>query len=97
MVNGHDVCHGGFIFCVADSAFAFACNCYDEVTVAASASIDYLAAARLGDELVATAREVQRGRRIGVYEVEIRNQDEQLIALFRGRSSGLGKPILAQK
>ena len=97
MVNGHDVCHGGFIFSVADSAFAFACNCYDEVTVAASASIDYIAPARLGDELLATAREIHRGRRIGVYEVEVRNQDERLIALFRGRSTGLGRPILGRK
>ena len=97
MVNGHDVCHGGFIFSVADSAFAFACNCYDEVTVAASASIDYIARARLGDELLATAREIHRGRRIGVYEVEVRNQDERLIALFRGRSTGLGRPILGRK
>ena len=67
MVNGHDVCHGGFIFMVADSAFAFACNCYDDVTVASGADVNFLYSAKLGDELVATARETNRGRRTGVY------------------------------
>ena len=94
MVNGHDVCHGGYIFTLADSAFAFACNCYDEVTVAAGASIDFLAAARLGDKLSAIAREAHRGLRLGTYDVEVRNQDDRLIALFRGRSTGLGTRIL---
>ena len=94
MVNGHDVCHGGFIFMVADSAFAFACNCYDDVTVASGADVNFLYSAKLGDELVATARETNRGRRAGVYDVEVRNQDERLIAVFRGRSMALGRPIL---
>lgn len=97
MVNGWGVCHGGYIFSLADSAFAYACNCYDEVTVAAGASIDYIAAAHLGDELVAVAREAHRGRRIGVYEVEVRGKDGRLIALFHGRSANLGKPILDAK
>ena len=97
MVNGHDVCHGGYIFLLADSAFAFACNCYDEVTVAAGASVDFIAPARLGDELIAIAREAHRGRRSGVYEVEVRTRDERLIALFHGRSVNLGKPILGTK
>jgi len=96
MVNGHDVCHGGFIFMVADSAFAFACNCYDEVTVASGADVNFLYPARLGDELIARARETQRGRRAGVYDVEVRNQEERLIAVFRGRSMALGRPILGE-
>lgn len=95
MVNGHDVCHGGYIFMVADSAFAFACNCYDNVTVASGADVNYLYSAKLGDELIASARETQRGRRAGVYDVDVRNQDGRLIAVFRGRSMALGRPILA--
>lgn len=94
MVNGHDVCHGGFIFMVADSAFAFACNAYDDVTVAAGADIDFLYSAMLGDSLVATARETKRGKRSGIYDVEVRNQEDRLIAVFRGRSAALGRPIL---
>ena len=94
MVNGHDVCHGGFIFMVADSAFAFACNAYNDVTLASGADISYVYRATLGDELVATAKERQRGRRSGVYDVEVRNQDDRLVALFRGRSAALGKPLL---
>ena len=94
MVNGHEVCHGGFIFMVADSAFAFACNAYDDVTVAAGADIDFLYSAMLGDALVATARETKRGKRSGIYDVEVRNQENRLIAVLRGRSAALGRPIL---
>ncbi len=96
MVNGHDICHGGYIFMVADSAFAFACNSYDDVTVAAGADINFLCAAVLGDELKAVARETQRGRRAGVYDVDVRNQDNRLVAVFRGRSMALGRPILGE-
>lgn len=97
MVNGHNVCHGGFIFSVADSAFAFACNCYNDVTVASGADINYLYPAKLDDELVATASETHRGRRSGVYDVEVRNQDDRLIAVFSGRSVALGRPLLPEK
>ena len=97
MVNGHNVCHGGFIFSVADSAFAFACNCYNDVTVASGADINYLYPAKLDDELVATASETHRGRRSGVYDVEVRNQDNRLIAVFSGRSVALGRPLLPEK
>jgi acyl-CoA thioesterase len=97
MVNGHNVCHGGFVFSVADSAFAFACNCYDDVTVASGADINYLYPAKLDDVLVATARETHRGRRSGVYDVEVRNQDDRLIAVFSGRSVALGRPLLPGK
>ena len=86
MVNGHSICHGGFVFTLADSAFAFACNSYDDSTVAAAASIDFLAAAREDDELQATARELWRTGRNGLYEVTVSNQRNERIALFRGRS-----------
>ena len=95
MINGHRICHGGFIFSIADSAFAFACNAYNDLTVAAGADINYLYSAKLGDDLVAVARETHRGRRSGVYDVEVRNQDDRLIAVFRGRSVALGRPLLS--
>lgn len=90
MVNGHGVCHGGFVFMLADSAFAFACNSQGEATVAATASIDFLEAARERDTLTATARELWRGGRSGIYEVTITNQAGATIALFRGRSHRIG-------
>jgi acyl-CoA thioesterase len=86
MVNGHGVCHGGIVFALGDSAFAFACNSYDESTVAAAATIDFLAAAREGDELTAEASELWRARRNGLYEIVVSNQRGERIALFRGRS-----------
>lgn len=86
MVNGHQLCHGGLIFTLADSAFAFACNTYNVITVAAGAAVDFLAPARLDDELTATAEERSRGKRTGVYDVTVRNQKNECVALFRGRS-----------
>lgn len=86
MVQGHGNCHGGFLFALADSAFAFACNSYDEATVAAGCSIDYLGPGQLGDVLTATAEELSRRGRTGIYDVTIRNQHGNTIALFRGRS-----------
>jgi acyl-CoA thioesterase len=95
MVNGHDICHGGLIATLADSAFAFACNAYNEVTVASGFDVNLLAAAKRGDELTATCREVRRAGRTGVYDVDVRNQRGEPIAAFRGRSYTLkGKPIL---
>ena len=90
MTNGHAICHGGMIFALADSAFAFACNSQGEASVAASGSIDFLAAAREGDELTASARELWRGGRSGIYEVTVTNQAGATIALFRGRSHRIG-------
>jgi acyl-CoA thioesterase len=87
MVNGHRVCHGGMVFTLADSAFAFACNSYNDNTVAAAASIDFLTPSREGDELTANASEVWRSRRNGIYEVTVTNQEGARIALFRGRSA----------
>src|SRR5690606_73604 len=86
MVNGHELCHGGLIFALADSAFAFACNTYGATTVAAGAPIDFLRPGRLGDELVAEARELTRSKRTGVYDVLVTNQSGERVALFRGRS-----------
>jgi acyl-CoA thioesterase len=86
MLNGHDICHGGFIFTLADSAFAFACNSYNLVTVASGCSIDFLAPAREGDLLTAHARERNASGRTGVYDIEVTNQHGEKIALFRGKS-----------
>jgi acyl-CoA thioesterase len=86
MVNGHAICHGGYIFLLADSAFAFACNSHNRNTVAQGCSIDYVAPAHVGDVLRATGIERSRSGRTGVYDIEVRNQDGKAIALFRGKS-----------
>lgn len=90
MLNGHSSCHGGLIFSLADSAFAFACNSHGGTVVAAAAAIDFLAPARGGDELTAVAVERWRSKRNGVYEVTVANQNGDTIALFRGRSHVVG-------
>jgi acyl-CoA thioesterase len=86
MVNGHGICHGGLIFALADSAFAFACNSHGHNAVAAGAAIEFLAPGRLGDLLTASATEHWRTGRSGIYEIEVRNDRDEAIALFRGRS-----------
>lgn len=91
MLNGHDICHGGCIFALADSAFAFACNSGHPTTVAAAASIEYLRPARLGDELVAVAQERSRSRRSGLYDVTVQTAAGEVVALFRGRSHELDR------
>jgi acyl-CoA thioesterase len=95
MLNGHAMCHGGFISTLADSAFAFACNSYDELTVASGFSIDFLAPARKNDVLTARCVEVSKAGRTGVYDTEVVNQRDERIAIFRGRSYTLkGKPAV---
>ena len=94
MVNGHELCHGGLLFTLADSAFAFACNSYNESTVAAAGAIDFLQGARLGDELTAEARELWRSRRNGLYDIVICNQHGERVALFRGRSYRIEGQVL---
>lgn len=94
MINGFDVCHGGLIFTLADTAFAFACNAYDRVTFAASAGIEFVRPARLGDKLSATAREEYRGSRTGYYAVEIQNDLGETVALFRGRAQSRDQPVI---
>lgn len=86
MVNGHGICHGGLIFTLADSAFAFACNSHGHNTVAAGAAIEFLAPGREGDLLTAAASERWRVGKSGIYEIEVRNQRGEAVALFRGRS-----------
>jgi acyl-CoA thioesterase len=93
MLNGHRTCHGGLIFALADSAFAFACNSHGTVTVAAGCSIEFLAPAREDDELVAVAEERSREGRHGVYDVDVRLSDGSVVATFRGRSTSLGKDV----
>jgi acyl-CoA thioesterase len=97
MVNGHGVCHGGMVFALADSAFAFACNSYNESTVAAAATIDFLAGAREGDELTAEAGELWRTRRNGIYEISVSNQRGERIALFRGRSYRIDGQVVSEE
>jgi acyl-CoA thioesterase len=86
MLNGHQICHGGFIFALADSAFAYACNSHNHNTVAAGCSIEYLAPARLGDVLGAQAFEQALAGKSGVYDIKVCNQEGRAIALFRGKS-----------
>lgn len=86
MTNGHAICHGGIIFTLADTAFAYACNNTNRNTVASGCNIDFLAPAYEGDILTATAHERSYSGRTGVYDVEVVNQDDTLIALFRGKS-----------
>ncbi|MBQ0762474.1 hydroxyphenylacetyl-CoA thioesterase PaaI [Marinobacter psychrophilus] len=86
MIQGHGSCHGGYLFTLADSAFAFACNSYNKATVASGCSIDYMLAAREGDLLTASAAEQSRGNRTGVYDITITNQNGHVVALFRGKS-----------
>ena len=88
MSNGHGICHGGYVFLLADTAFAFACNTHGAMTVAAGADVDFLAPVAVGDRLVARAEQlVQRGR-AGIYDVVVRRDDE-VVATFRGRSRAL--------
>ena len=84
MANGHGMCHGGFVFTLADSAFAFACNSREHRMVAAQGAISFLAPAQVGDVLTAQAREVHLRGRGGLYDVSVRNQKGELIAEFRG-------------
>ena len=93
MLNGHASCHGGYLFTLGDSAFAFACNSFNQVAVAASAAIEYLAPAHLDDELIAEAGMQSQGRRSGLYDVVITNQRGERVALFRGRSHRLGRTL----
>jgi len=97
MLNGHAICQGGFISALADSAFAYACNSYNELTVASGFAIDFLAPARKDDVLTARCIEVSRAGRTGVYDTDVLNQREERIAIFRGRSYTVkGKPAVTE-
>lgn len=86
MVQGHGACHGGYLFTLADSAFAFSCNTYDKATVGSSCNIEYVSPAKEGDLLTATAVELSRGNRTGIYDITITNQAGQVVVYFRGKS-----------
>jgi len=90
MLNGHEICHGGFITTLADSAFAFACNSRNELTVASGLTVDFLAPVKRGDLLTADAVEVARTGRTGVYDIVVTNRAGARVALVRGRSARLG-------
>ena len=92
MLNGHGLCHGGFIFAFADSAFAFACNSYGQPMVAAGATIEFLAPTPAAERLTAIAAEVARTARNGIYDVRVTKSSGETVALFRGRSSRLRAP-----
>ena len=97
MLNGHQTCHGGLIAALADSAFAFACNSYNEMTVASGFAIDFIAPARPGDLLTATCTEVAKAGRSGVYDTLVTDQHGRRVAVFRGRSHTFkGKPAVGE-
>ena len=95
MVNGHQICHGGLIFTLADTAFAYACNSYNQNTVASACHIDFLAPSREGDVLEAVAIERSSAGRTGVYDVEVRVVDGHAVALFRGKSHRIKGEVIA--
>ena len=95
MVNGHQICHGGLIFTLADTAFAYACNSYNQNTVASACHIDFLAPGREGDVLEAVAIERSSAGRTGVYDVEVRVVDGHAVALYRGKSHRIKGEVIA--
>jgi len=97
LLNGHDVCHGGFICTLADSAFAYACNAYNELTLASGFTMDLLLPGRVGDVLTAHCVERSKAGRTGVYACEVTNQRGERVAIFRGRSYTLkGKAAVTE-
>src|SRR5260221_1828245 len=96
MANSHSICHGGAIFTLADSAFAFACNSYNRSTVASGCSIDFVTPARIGDELIAEATERALPRRLGLYDLAVTDQSGHPIAFFPGRSYRVTGQTVAQ-
>ena len=95
-LNGHQICHGGFIFTLADSTFAFACNSRNQNTVASGCSIEFLKPAHMGDVLTCTGVEQILSGRHGVYDMQVRNQRGETIALFRGKSAQIKGHIIEE-
>jgi acyl-CoA thioesterase len=95
MLNGHQMCHGGMLFTLADSAFAYACNSYNKNTVASACHIDFVAPAKAGDVLEAEAVERSLSGRTGVYDVTLRQRDGKIVALFRGKSYRIDGEVIA--
>jgi acyl-CoA thioesterase len=96
MLNGHDICHGGLIFTLADSTFAFACNSHNKVTVAAGCSIEFLKPGRLGDVLTCEGVERVLQGRHGVYDMKVTNQHGEVIAMFRGKSAHVQGTVIPE-
>jgi acyl-CoA thioesterase len=94
MLNGHDICHGGLIFTLADSTFAFACNSHNKVTVAAGCSIEFLKPGHLGDVLTCEGVEQALQGRHGVYDMKVSNQRGETVAMFRGKSTSITGTVL---
>ena len=95
MLNGFGICQGGIIATLADMAFAYACNSYNELTVASGFDVDLLGPGKPGDRLTASGRVVSQGSRMGVYDIEVTNQSGERIAVFRGRSYRMkGKQVV---
>jgi len=95
-LNGHQICHGGFIFTLADSTFAFACNSYNKVAVAAGCSIEFLKSARLGDVLTCEGVEQTLSGRHGIYDMCVTNQHGETIAMFRGKSAQIQGTVIPE-
>ena len=93
-LNGHQICHGGFIFTLADSTFAFACNSYNKVAVAAGCSIEFLKPAKLGDVLTCEGIEQTLSGRHGIYDMRVTNQHGETIAMFRGKSAQIQGTVI---
>lgn len=93
MINGHDICHGGMTFSLADTAFAYACNSRNEATVAGGCSIEFLAPAMKGARLTAVARETARRGRQGIYDMTVTDDNGTVIAVMRGKSASLRRPV----
>lgn len=94
MLNGHDICHGGLIFTLADTAFAYACNSQNNVTVAQHCTITFISPGRRGERLTARARERAAAGRNGIYDIRVTGTDGRLVAEFRGNSFATGKPLV---
>ena len=97
MLNGHKICHGGLIFTLADSTFAFACNSHNKVTVAAGASIEFLKPAHLGDVLTCEGIEQVLQGRHGIYDMTVRNQRGEVVAVFRGKSASIQGTVIPEE
>ena len=95
MVNGHHICHGGLIFSLADTAFAYACNAYNRNTVASGCNIDFVAPGKEGDTLTAEAIERSASGRTGVYDITVRDSAGRTVALFRGKSYRIAGEVIA--
>jgi acyl-CoA thioesterase len=96
MLNGHDVCHGGYVFLLADTAFAYACNSRNDTNVALNCSISFVAATRAGQRLTAVATERARSKKTGTYDVEVSSADGATVALFRGTSYRLESSVIRE-